>query len=114
MNDRLVHANDVQLCVETFGDDGDPAILLISGSTSSMDWWPDEFCSRLAAGLRFVIRYDHRDTGRSTSYPPGAPAYSFPDLVDDAVGRISSTTRWACSTCWAYPARTPSASRWAA
>ncbi len=88
MNDRLVHANDVQLCVETFGDDGDPAILLISGSTSSMDWWPDEFCSRLAAGLRFVIRYDHRDTGRSTSYPPGAPAYSFPDLVDDAVGLL--------------------------
>src|SRR6266702_1468555 len=88
MNDRLVHANDVQLCVETFGDDGDPAILLISGSTSSMDWWPDEFCSRLAAGLRFVISYDHRDTGRSTSYPPGAPAYSFPDLVDDAVGLL--------------------------
>ncbi len=105
MNDRLVHANDVQLCVETFGDDGDPAILLISGSTSSMDWWPDEFCSRLAAGLRFVIRYDHRDTGRSISYPPGAPAYSFPDLV---------TTRWACSTSWANPARMSSASRWAA
>jgi pimeloyl-ACP methyl ester carboxylesterase/SAM-dependent methyltransferase len=88
MNDRLVHANGVQLCVETFGDARDPAILLISGSTSSMDWWPDEFCSQLAAGLRFVIRYDHRDTGRSISYPPGAPAYSFPDLVDDAVGLL--------------------------
>jgi pimeloyl-ACP methyl ester carboxylesterase/SAM-dependent methyltransferase len=88
MNDRLVDANGVQLCVETFGDDRDPAILLISGSTGSMDWWPDEFCSRLAAGLRFVIRYDHRDTGRSISYPPGAPDYSFPDLVDDAVGLL--------------------------
>ncbi|HYU02398.1 MAG TPA: alpha/beta fold hydrolase, partial [Jatrophihabitantaceae bacterium] len=88
MNDRLVHANGVQLCVETFGDARDPAILLISGSASSMDWWPDEFCSRLAAGLRFVIRYDHRDTGRSISYPPGAPAYSFPDLVNDAVGLL--------------------------
>ena len=50
-----------------------------------MDWWEDEFCERLAAGSRFVIRYDHRDTGQSVTYEPGAPAYGFGDLVDDAV-----------------------------
>src|SRR5256885_17098829 len=88
MNDRLVHANGVQLCVETFGDDRDPAILLISGSTGSMDWWEDEFCERLAAGLRHVIRYDHRDTGRSTTYPKGLPGYSGADLVADAAALI--------------------------
>jgi pimeloyl-ACP methyl ester carboxylesterase len=32
-----------------------------------------------------VIRYDHRDTGKSTSYPPGHLAYGVEDLADDAV-----------------------------
>jgi pimeloyl-ACP methyl ester carboxylesterase len=32
-----------------------------------------------------VIRYDHRDTGRSTSYEPGSPLYTFDDLAADAV-----------------------------
>jgi pimeloyl-ACP methyl ester carboxylesterase len=78
----------VDLCVETFGDPEAPAILLIFGAAGSMDWWDAEFCRRLAAGGRFVIRYDHRDTGRSVSYPPGAPGYTGPDLVHDAVGLI--------------------------
>jgi len=32
-----------------------------------------------------VIRYDHRDTGRSTSYEPGSINYSVEDMADDAV-----------------------------
>ena len=79
----IVRANGVQLCAETFGERTDPAILLIMGSGASMDWWEDEFCEQLAAGGRFVIRYDLRDTGRSISYPPGSPGYSSHDLVDD-------------------------------
>src|SRR5205807_3266400 len=34
----------------------------------------------------FVIRYDHRDTGRSGTYEPGRPGYTSTDLVADAVG----------------------------
>ncbi len=55
-----------------------------------MDWWEDEFCDRLAAGGRFVVRYDHRDTGRSVSYQPGAPGYTGDDLVDDVVGLLDA------------------------
>jgi pimeloyl-ACP methyl ester carboxylesterase len=90
MTEAMVAANGVDLCVETFGDPEAPAILLISGAAASMDWWDAEFCRRLAAGGRFVIRYDHRDTGRSVSYPPGAPGYTGPDLVGDAVGLIDA------------------------
>ncbi len=61
----------------------DPAILLIHGATTPMQGWEDEFCERLAAGSRFVIRYDQRDTGRSISYPPGQPGYAISDLIDD-------------------------------
>jgi pimeloyl-ACP methyl ester carboxylesterase len=75
--------DDVQLCVDSIGKATDPPVLLISGFASSMDWWPDELCERLAAGGRFVIRYDHRDTGRSITYPPGAAPYSWTDLMDD-------------------------------
>ena len=42
----------------------------------------------LANGGRFVIRYDHRDTGQSVSYEPGAPPYTLRDLVSDAVGLL--------------------------
>ena len=86
--ETIVQANRVNLCVETFGDPADPAILLIHGAATSMHGWDDEFCERLAAGPRFVIRYDHRDTGRSVSYAPGAPPYSLRDLAADAVALL--------------------------
>jgi pimeloyl-ACP methyl ester carboxylesterase len=85
-NERVVRANGVDLCLETIGDPADPAILLIAGAQGSMLSWEDEFCERLAAGGRRVIRYDHRDTGRSVTYAPGKPEYSGRDLVEDAVG----------------------------
>jgi pimeloyl-ACP methyl ester carboxylesterase len=84
-----VQVNGVDLCVETFGRPADPAILLIMGAGASMDWWQDDFCARLAAGPRYVIRYDHRDTGQSTSYPPGEPGYTGDDLVADAAALIA-------------------------
>jgi pimeloyl-ACP methyl ester carboxylesterase len=87
---HLVSVNGVDLCVQTFGERGDPAILLIAGGESSMDWWEDEFCERLAAGGRFVIRYDLRDTGQSVSYEPGAPGYDGSDLVADVVGLLDA------------------------
>ena len=87
---RLVQTNGVTLSAESFGDPADPAILLIMGGGASMDWWEDEFCQRLAAAGRFVIRYDHRDTGQSTAYEPGAPGYVSKDLVDDAVGLLDA------------------------
>ena len=87
---RIVRANGVALCVQTFGEPARPAILLVSGAAASMDWWEDEFCERLASGPRFVIRYDLRDTGQSVSYEPGAPGYGGLDLVADAVGLLDA------------------------
>jgi pimeloyl-ACP methyl ester carboxylesterase len=88
--ERIVRANGVDLCVETFGDPGDPAILLMAGAAQSMDGWDPEFCARLAAGLRYVIRYDNRDTGRSVSYPVGKPPYTGADLIADALGLLDA------------------------
>jgi pimeloyl-ACP methyl ester carboxylesterase len=90
MPPTILNANGVKLCAEDFGSRTDPAVLLIMGAGASMDWWEDEFCERLAAGSRYVVRYDHRDTGRSTSYPPGAPGYTGDDLITDAVAVLDA------------------------
>jgi pimeloyl-ACP methyl ester carboxylesterase len=89
-DERMVEVNGVELCVETFGSPDDPPLLLVMGLSASMLHWEDEFCERLAAGSRFVIRYDHRDTGRSVTYPPGAPGYTGDDLHRDAAGLIEA------------------------
>jgi pimeloyl-ACP methyl ester carboxylesterase len=87
---KRVLANGVDLCIQTFGEPADPAILLICGAECSMDWWEDEFCELLVVGPRFVIRYDLRDTGQSVTNPPGAPAYDGNDLTADAVGVLDA------------------------
>ena len=78
-----VQINGAELCVDTIGDPADPAVLLIMGAAGSMDRWGEPFCARLAAAGRHVIRYDHRDTGGSTTYPPGSPGYTSDDLCAD-------------------------------
>ncbi len=84
MAEQMVAVDGVEICAESFGDPGDAPILLIMGIGASMVWWDEDFCRRLADGGRFVIRYDHRDTGRSTTYDVGRPGYTGSDLVDDA------------------------------
>jgi pimeloyl-ACP methyl ester carboxylesterase len=90
MAERMVEANGVELCTESFGDPADPPILLIMGVGASMLWCDERFCRMLADGGRFVVRYDHRDTGRSVSYEPGRPGYTGADLVADAVGVLDA------------------------
>lgn len=89
-DERILTANGVDLCVQTLGEAALPATLLIHGASASMYAWEDEFCRRLAEGGRFVIRYDHRDTGRSVSYPPGRPPYGMRDLMEDAIGILDA------------------------
>ncbi|MER5224818.1 alpha/beta fold hydrolase [Streptomyces flaveus] len=84
--ERLLGINGVELCAEIFGDRAAPAIVLVAGAAASMLWWDADLCEQLAARGRFVVRYDHRDTGRSTCYPPGQPPYSFTDLTLDVLG----------------------------
>jgi pimeloyl-ACP methyl ester carboxylesterase len=78
MAERLVDVNGVELCTESFGDPGDSAVLLVMGVGASMLWWEEGFCRLLAAGGRFVIRYDHRDTGRSITTSGDAPSTRAP------------------------------------
>jgi pimeloyl-ACP methyl ester carboxylesterase len=88
--ERIIEARGIRLCTEPFGEPTDPPILLVMGLGASMLWWDEEFCRSLADGGRLVIRYDHRDTGRSTTYEPGRPGYNGADLVADAAGVLDA------------------------
>ena len=83
MTEQTLTTDGIDLCFEAFGDPADATVLLIAGGAQSMIWWEDEFCGRLAEAGRQVVRYDHRDTGRSTSSPAGQPSYTGADLATD-------------------------------
>ncbi|GHB16726.1 hydrolase [Streptomyces viridiviolaceus] len=85
MSVRTVPSGDVELWSDDFGDPADPALLLVMGGNLSAFGWPDEFARRLADGGRHVIRYDHRDTGRSTTRDFAEHPYGFDELAADAV-----------------------------
>lgn len=82
---RIVRRGDVNIATQSFGRETDPPVLMIMGATASMLGWPVDLCTCLADKGFFVIRFDHRDTGKSTSVPLGQAQYSVEDLAQDAL-----------------------------
>ena len=86
VTELTIATNGVELAATTAGDPADPAVLLLHGAGQSSAAWEDGFVARLVEGGRFVIRFDSRDTGGSTSYEVGSPGYGLLDLAADAIG----------------------------
>lgn len=100
---QLVPANGIEIAYETFGDRGDPPVVLVMGLGTQMIAWPDELCADLAERGHFVIRFDNRDCGASTHLhgvraPHVAevvarrrrPPYTIEDMADDTIGFIDA------------------------
>ena len=90
--DRFVDvAPDVRLWAEdiapTGPEPGEP-VLLVMGAGSSALVWPDALVAQLAEHHR-VIRYDHRDTGRSTAAFDEHP-YGITALAADAISVLDA------------------------
>lgn len=90
LDERMIEANGIEICSDAFGDPSDPTILLIMGAGSSMLLWEEDLCERLAEGGRFVIRYDNRDTGKTTTCPLGEPNYTLDDMAADAAAVLDA------------------------
>jgi pimeloyl-ACP methyl ester carboxylesterase len=81
---RILH-RDISLATESFGAAGNPVLVLIMGATASMLGWPEALCHALANRGLHVLRFDHRDTGQSTTVPPGLASYSVEDMAGDVL-----------------------------
>ncbi|MFE6859381.1 alpha/beta fold hydrolase [Nocardia sp. NPDC057668] len=88
--ERNVENSGIVLSTEAFGDAGNPAIVLLHGAGDSMLAWDEEFIERLVAGGRFVIRYDARDSGRSSTFEVGAPPHGLADVIADTVAVLDA------------------------
>ena len=82
---HMIPTRDATLAAETFGTPADPPLLLVMGATASMLGWPDALCTALADRGLHVIRFDHRDTGASTTWPPGTARYAVEDMATDLI-----------------------------
>ncbi|WP_081652158.1 alpha/beta fold hydrolase [Mycobacterium marinum] len=85
---RYVENLGVRIWTQSFGSRAGKAILLISGAMAPAIFWNSNFCERLADLGYFVLRFDSRDIGDSTHFPPARdadtdPPYTIDELVDD-------------------------------
>jgi pimeloyl-ACP methyl ester carboxylesterase len=101
---QRARVGDLDLAYETFGNAGDPPVLLVMGLATQMIGWPDDFCAGLADRGHFVVRFDNRDTGLSTHLDSAGAAdvlavlggdstsvpYALADLADDTVGLLDA------------------------
>lgn len=97
-----VKSNGIELEYDTFGDDGDPPLLLIMGFSAQMTAWEEAFCKKIAGEGFRVIRYDNRDVGLSSridgepdlaalfSGDTSSAPYSLDDMADDAAGLLDA------------------------
>ncbi len=90
MTERMIKANGIDICTEAFGDAGGEPLLLIMGASAQMLYWTDEFIQPFVNRGSYVIRYDNRDTGRSTCFDFASSPYTLDDLVKDAVGVLDA------------------------
>jgi pimeloyl-ACP methyl ester carboxylesterase len=101
---QRAQVGQIEIAYETFGEPGDPPVLLVMGLATQMIGWPDDFCRGLADRGLHVIRFDNRDIGLSTHLDEaGAPdimsvlggdtsgvAYTLADLAADTVGLLDA------------------------
>jgi pimeloyl-ACP methyl ester carboxylesterase len=95
----------IDLCYQTFGDPAGDPLLLVMGLGGPMTWWNPDFCRELAERGFFVIRFDNRDTGRSTKVGGRVrrsslirafggrgtpPPYTLDEMADDAFGLLEA------------------------
>ncbi len=104
-NERLaknVGPARLEIAWDERGDPTHPTVLLVMGIAAQLVHWPSGFLDALVARGLHVVRFDNRDSGRSTHLheapPPDLPAalrgdlssasYTLSDMAADAVGLL--------------------------
>ena len=82
MAERMVKANGIDIWTEDFGNPDDIPILLVMGASAQASRWDDGFVAGLVDGGRYVIWFDNRDTGQSTTFDLEQESYGLA-LMDE-------------------------------
>ncbi len=101
MAEETARANGIEIVYETIGDPSGRPLLLVMGLGMQLIHWDLELCERLAERGFRVIRFDNRDSGRSTAIDAPVPdlrrlmlgrrvrvPYLLGDMADDAFGLL--------------------------
>ena len=86
---ETINANKIELWSENFGNKDNQCIILIAGAMAPAIFWNTDFCNELSNLGYFVIRFDNRDIGYSTHFPPCRPnsntdiPYNINDMAND-------------------------------
>ncbi|GIF22013.1 pimeloyl-ACP methyl ester carboxylesterase [Actinoplanes tereljensis] len=84
-DERWVVAGKLRIWTERLGDPRLPAVLMIMGSGAQGVFCPDALVGRLLERGVQVIRFDHRDTGRSSVVDFDAEPYTLADMAGDCL-----------------------------
>ena len=101
MAEERATANGIEVVYETIGDPSNPPLLLVMGLGMQLIHWDRELCERFAERGFRVIRFDNRDSGRSTQIDAPVPnvaramaglkidaPYLLDDMAEDAFGLL--------------------------
>ena len=79
---------DVEIYYETFGDPGNPTLVLINGLGSQCINYAEPWCEKFAAEGYQVVRFDNRDTGLSSKLE--GVDYSLADMANDVIAVLDA------------------------
>ncbi|MRG96786.1 alpha/beta fold hydrolase [Polyangium spumosum] len=105
LNERIarnVGPSRIDIAYEERGDPARPSVLLVMGIAAQLVHWPLGFLDALVARDLHLVRFDNRDSGRSTHMHDAPPAdlpaalrgdlssasYTLSDMAADAVGLL--------------------------
>jgi pimeloyl-ACP methyl ester carboxylesterase len=91
----LARNGNCEIYYDTFGSAADPTLLLVNGLGSQCINYHDDWCAKFVAAGFFVVRFDNRDVGLSSSFdsaPVGThgEAYLIRDMACDAVAVLDA------------------------
>jgi pimeloyl-ACP methyl ester carboxylesterase len=90
MTETFVTSGPLRFWTERTGNPDHAAVLLIAGASAQGITFPDALVNRLVAGGVQVIRFDHRDTGRSSIIDFDRHPYGLSDLAADALAILDA------------------------
>jgi alpha-beta hydrolase superfamily lysophospholipase len=86
-SEQQIAVNDININYDSFGDPQHPAIILIMGLATQMIFWDSDMCRKIAQQGFWVIRFDNRDIGKSSSMTQSKIPNGLAFLLNILVGK---------------------------